>query len=371
MCALFSASGVVTPFLPRWLEEDRGLNGVEIGAVVAAGQLVRIFIGPVIAAWADGFRDRRTPIRILTIAGLGLYAFFSVSSGFVALLMFSLAAATFTQALTPLVEAAALRASQTGAIPFGVARGIGSGAFILANVGAGWLIGVYGPQVTIVWLLASLVLATASAWILKPDAAPQSAASLGFRGRLRRGGALMLEPRFLRIVVGSGLIQSAHAFYYSFSVLVWRGQGVSDSAAGMLWAFGVAVEIAFLALLPQIEKRATPETLLLLGGAGALVRWSALAFAPTGFLLWPIQALHALTFAATHVAALRLVFREAPEEIAGLAQTFYAALSGGVLLGTATLASGLLYDRFGAGGYWAMAALAAAGLWIAAPLRRT
>jgi PPP family 3-phenylpropionic acid transporter len=40
-----------------------------------------------------------------------------------------------------------------------------------------------------------------------------------------------------------------------------------------------------------------------------------------------------------------------------------------VLIGAATLVSGVLYDRFGAGGYWAMAVLAALGLWIVAPLR--
>ena len=37
--------------------------------------------------------------------------------------------------------------------------------------------------------------------------------------------------------------------------------------------------------------------------------------------------------------------------------------------GLATAASGPLYDRFGAGGYWAMAAMAVAGLVAAAPLR--
>ena len=45
-------------------------------------------------------------------------------------------------------------------------------------------------------------------------------------------------------------------------------------------------------------------------------------------------------------------------------------LSAGLLIGLATAASGPLYDRFGAGGYWAMAAMAVAGLFAAIPLRR-
>ena len=46
-----------------------------------------------------------------------------------------------------------------------------------------------------------------------------------------------------------------------------------------------------------------------------------------------------------------------------------SVLSAGVLIGLATAVSGPLYDRYGAGGYWAMAALAGAGLIAALPLR--
>jgi PPP family 3-phenylpropionic acid transporter len=86
-----------------------------------------------------------------------------------------------------------------------------------------------------------------------------------------------------------------------------------------------------------------------------------MAFAPLGPALWTLQALHAFTFAATHVGAMRVIQREAPEEVAGLAQTLYAALGGGLILGLATLSAGGLYDSVGAAGYGAMAAMAAVG----------
>jgi PPP family 3-phenylpropionic acid transporter len=275
------------------------------------------------------------------------------------------------QAAGPLVESAALRASETGRIPFGIARGIGSAAFIFANVAGGALIARFGMGVAPGWVLASLAAAAFAGWFaLKPDPAPPDAALLGFRGRLGVGFRLLMTRPFARIVLGAGLIQAGHGFYYGFSVLVWSAQGLSATTIGLLWGFGVAIEVLFLASLAQIEKRASPEALLLIGGAGGLVRWSVLAAAPSGLLLWLAQGLHALSFAAVHVGALRLVMRSAPEEVVGLAQTIYAALAAGALLGLATLASGYLYDRFGAGGYGAMAALAGLGLLIAAPLVR-
>ena len=108
----------------------------------------------------------------------------------------------------------------------------------------------------------------------------------------------------------------------------------------------------------------------MVGSATAVLRWSAMAFAPPLWLLWPLQALHALTFAATFLAGVQIVERLAPRDSQTAAQTLGSALSAGLLIGLATAASGPLYDRFGAGGYWAMAAMAAAGLLAAAPLRR-
>jgi len=95
-----------------------------------------------------------------------------------------------------------------------------------------------------------------------------------------------------------------------------------------------------------------------------------MAFAPPLWLLWPLQALHALTFAATFLAGVQIVERLAPREAETAAQTLSSVLSAGVLIGVATALSGPLYDRWGAGGYGAMAVMAAAGLLAALPLRR-
>jgi PPP family 3-phenylpropionic acid transporter len=286
-------------------------------------------------------------------------AFFFMADGFWALLAFGFVALSLSQAMTPLVEVAVLRATAEGKIGYGVSRGIGSIAFIIANMAGGVLIARFGLGAVVVWILSALTLTVASAWFgLKPeirDAAPTRAARAGGLGELLR------NRRFLVLIFACGLIQSAHGFYYGFSTLVWRAQGVSPEIVGVLWAFGVAVEVVFLWSLPAVERRIRPEALILMGAGGAVARWLAMGFAPLGLVLWPLQALHVLSFAAAHVGAMRLLSREAPEHAAAMAQTLYAALSAGLLMGVSSLLSGYLYDVSGARGYWAMAALAAAG----------
>lgn len=372
MACLFSTMGMVLTFLPRWLEAERGLSGAEIGAVLSLAQLARILTGAGIAFWADGAADRRMPIRLVALASLGAYAvFLLIADGFWALLIAGFIALTLSQALTPLIEAAALRATAQGNMSYGVARGIGSVSFIFATVAGGALIARFGLGAVVVWILAAFAALCVSAWFgLKPDPA-RDAARLSNRARAGAAMRLLTSARFVVLIVSCGLIQCAHAFYYGFSTLVWRGQGIGAEIIGLLWGFGVAVEVALLWRLASIERRFSPEALILIGAAGAALRWSVMGFAPIGWVLWPLQALHALSFAATHVGAMRLLTREAPEAAAATAQTFYAALSSGLLMGAAMFLSGMLYDEIGARGYWAMTLIAAAGGFLALLLTRT
>ena len=360
MSALFGTTGVILVFLPRWLEVERALSGAEIGAVLSLAQFARIFTGPAIAYWADGLNDRGAALKLVSLAALISYAaFFFLAQGFWQLLAIGFVALSLTQSLNPLIEAATLRATAQGKLSYGVARGIGSAAFIVANVAGGALISRFGLGAVVVWVLTGLALVVATSWLgLKRDP------PLAVPTRSARAGALqdlLRNRRFLILILACGLIQSAHGFYYGFSTIVWRGQGLSPELVGVLWAFGVAVEIGFLFSLPFIERRVTPEALILMGAGGGVARWLAMGFAPLGFVLWPLQALHALSFAAAHIGAMRLIHREASDNAATMAQTLYAALSGGILMGSSTLVSGYLYDLAGAAGYWAMAAIAAAG----------
>lgn len=360
MSCLFCAYGMTLAFLPRWLEVERGLDGASIGAILSLAQFARIFTGPAVAYWADGAGDRRTPIRLALVAAVIAYAaFFFLAHDFWTLLAIGFVALSLTQAATPLVEGATLRATAEGKMSYGIARGIGSITFIIANIAGGILISRFGLGAVVVWALSLLSLAALSAWTtLKPDP-PLTRAHPAARFDALR--TLLRSRRFIILVIACGLIQSGHAFYYSFSVIVWRGQGIPAELVGVLWAFGVAVEVVFLWSLTSIERRITPEALILIGAGGGVLRWLALGFGPTGLALWPLQALHALSFAAAHVGAMRLLYREAPESGAAMAQNIYAALSSGLLMGAATLLSGVLYDAVGERGYWAMAALALSG----------
>ena len=112
----------------------------------------------------------------------------------------------------------------------------------------------------------------------------------------------------------------------------------------------------------DLEVRYEDGQALIGGAVAATLRWSLMSFDPPLAVLMPLQLLHALTYGATHLAAIHFIARAVPEAAAGTAQALYASVAAGVIMGAATLASGPLFAAYGGGAYWAPAALSTVGL---------
>ena len=360
--SIFIGTGASLPYMPVWFRAQ-GLSGLQIGVILAAPMLARLFITPVLAVWADGFRIRRTPMILFGIAaGVG-FGLIGVVNGFGPWLFFWLAATSFLSTIIPLADVLTMRRARLVGFNYGLPRGIGSIAFVIANIVMGALIARTGPDVVIYWICASGLLVGLAAWtLLPPDPVHDTGERPGRRDRWRGVSELMRNRPFLLAVGSTGLIQATHAFYYAFSALLWKAQGLSATLVGLLWATGVAAEIAFMWFLEPWRRRMGPERLVVIGGVAALVRWTAFAFSPPVWLLFPLQTLHALSFAAVFMGSLQLIERNAPAHSASAAQTISSAFSGGLIVGLATLASGRLYDLVGERGYLGMALLAVVGL---------
>ena len=365
---LYVSTGVSSPYIAVWFKA-RGLSGGQIGAILALPLLARVLTGPVLAIWADRFRLRRTAILIMAGASAALYAAMMATSGFWSWLGLWFLAASLFGACSPLTDVIVLRRAARDGFAYAFPRGIGSAAYIVGNIGCGALLAPFGAQVVMTWITAAAVLSAMLARVLLPPE-PVWREATARTDRLGGLGALLRDRSFMLMVISVGLIQGAHAFYYSFSTLVWRAQGLSPTVIGLLWGVGVGVELAFLWFGERWRRRLGAERLLILGGIGAVVRWTAFAFSPPVWLLFPLQALHTFSFTATFIASLQLVERLSPPQSASAAQTLNAALYSGVLIGAATLASGPLFDHFGALGYLAMSAMAGAGVIGALYLRR-
>ena len=357
---LFVVVGIQLPFFPVWLQA-KGLDAEAIGLVVATPILVRVVAVPIAARLADR-RGALRQVLVASSAGAALgYALVGWAEGLPAILASVALAAALAAPAIPLADAYALKGLALRRRAYGPVRLWGSAAFIAANFAAGFASGYIAPT-GYIWLIvaASAVAAAASLALrpLWPAVEPE-------RGAPRRRRRLLAMPGVLPVAVGASLIQASHAVYYGFSTLDWTAKGLSGTAIGALWALGVAAEIVLFALSPRVPAL-TPRTLLLVGAAGAAVRWTGMALDPPAALLVPLQCLHALSFGASFLGAVQFLSRLAPEGEAATAQGDFSTLQG-VVAAAATGLSGVLYGSFGTLAYGAMAACAAVGgivIWV-------
>ena len=135
---------------------------------------------------------------------------------------------------------------------------------------------------------------------------------------------LLRDPAFLAVVAAASLIQASHAVYYGFSALEWRGAGLDGTTIAALWGLGVIAEIVLFAMSGRLPPFFQPSVLLMIGAAGATLRWAAMALDPPALVLPWLQLLHAASFGATHLGALGFVARHAPAGQGATAQGYLA-----------------------------------------------
>lgn len=385
--ALFLAYGVVVPYFPVWLDA-RGLDPLQISTVTAAPLFIRLLVTPGVSLLADRLGNYRLVITALASTALSMLLVLTVVSGYGPILIIGVAFLLANGTIMPLVETVAVRAVRAEGLDYGRMRLWGSVTFIVANFVGGIAIEAWGGEVAL-WLMMAASAAMIGASLLltrtpahpaprqgakstPPQADPQAAtgptddgsASAAARPRWRHTSpARLLGSRlFVLFLIAIGCTHGAHATFYTFGAIYWQSQGMPAVWVGTLWAIAVSAEVLLFAYSAPFVRRIGPAGLIVTGAAASVVRWTAMAFDPPLAVLVPLQALHALTYGASHLGAILFIARAVPHHGMGSAQAFYSTVAAGLMVGTVGLISGALYTRLGGEVFFVPAVVAAVGL---------
>ena len=361
----FLFAGAHLPFWPLWLK-DWGLSEAEIGAYSAAAIAMRVALGVVLPWIADRLNAPRRMLAILALLMAVLYAAHFWIETRPILFMATLAAAAVAAGMLPMADALSLRAADRNGFAYATARSVGSAAFLAANLVCGLAVARWGVDAALWWIILSF---PPLIWLGLRH--PGGAGAPVGRPRLAEAWRLLKSPVFLAAMIAGAATQGSHAVLYAYGSIHWASQGIGDAAIGALWALGVAVEVALMAIWGKalIDWLGAAGAILLAAGAGVF-RWIVMTFDPGLIWLWPLQALHGLTFTAAHLGVMAFVQVAAPPQLAATAQGLTGALAGGIVMAGASFAAAWAYPAFGPDAYWIGAALALAGAAAAIALGR-
>lgn len=369
--ALFVVYGMHVPFMPLWLKW-KGLSAGEISAIMAAPFFLRVAITPAVALFADRTGAHRAVMVRLAWAALILVLALSQAPPFWPLLAAAVSLIICNATLMPLAETMTVAGMREAGFDYGRVRLWGSLTFIAASFLGGLIIDRTGAGAG-VWLVALGCVMTVMATHLLPRVRAEVATLGAATSPLWQAAEprqLLSSKPFAIFLVAAGSVQAAHATFLTYGTLIWQGQGMSAGLCGALWAIAVLAEVFFFAYSGALMQRFGPANLLLAAAGLSVLRWAAMAFDPPLVLLVPLQMLHAITYGASHAAAIHFIHQTVPLNLQGSAQALYATMAAGLAMFISTLAAGWLYASAGSKAYLAMAVLAGLALAASFALRK-
>lgn len=357
----FAAIGAFNPYAPLWFKE-LGFSTLAIGTLSALQSWTRVF-APYAWGWLGDHGGQRVRlIRIGALASLIAASGLLVARGYGWVAACTVLLFLANGAVIPLSEASLAKHLQgvqgMDSGRYGRVRMWGSVGFIAAVLAYGAVLEAAG----IGWFPWLVVLMYALLWgaamrvpLARDDVSGREHAPPVLTVLRRPEVAWFFGSVFFTVL--------AHTALYAFFSLYLDSLGYAKSTVGVLWGVSVAVEIAFFWFQGKIGERFAPHRWLQWAALAAVLRF--IATAAGGSWLWVLvlaQALHAVTFAAQHVACIVLINRHFPGPLRGRGQALYTTLGYGIPGVIGGVGGGWLSTQFGfAAVFWAAATAALMG----------
>lgn len=365
----FTFLGVYMTFFPLWLRHERGIGAQEIAWVWSAATLARTIAGPLWSQRVDRSGRPQQTLLWLSLGSFVAFLGFLTADSVSGLVGWSFLFGCFYPPIHAIHDTLVMRTARRAGFVFSQLRAIGSVAFLVAVLAAGFWLDT-ASESTIYWILLAALLAMLLSSFALPADVPGTGAAAGAGEMGAPIGALLASGPFVLLLLSSGLIQGSHAVYYSYSALHWQSHGIAESTTGQLWAEGVLAEIVLFFVARASIDRLRPTTLLMMGGVFGAVRWLVLGSTVSVPVLFLVNWLHAVSFGCTFLGALRAIERRVPAGRRTTAQGLHGAAAMGLGIVLAALLGGYLFESSPAAAFYAMGVLALLGAGLGFVLRR-
>ena len=327
----FSIVGVYIIFMPKVLSTV-GYSASEIGIIFAAAPLIR-FILPFL--FIRGLQLNSKIFNVsLFLSFLSAVSFYLSLDNFYALLLSNIAFGIGLSLILPYVEVIALHS--IGKESYGKVRLFGSlGFIIVALVLVKFL---SSPYVALDFLLVvTLLMAITAYFVQKLNAKDETVENEHIKSDINL-------LRDWQLWLGLLLMQTSFGSFYNFFTIYETDNGISLDMTIYLWSFGVLVEVAMLYFQGRF-LRGNLLNLLQITIFATAIRWFLVFAYPTNLeVLFFAQALHALSFALFHSAAISYLYHLYKHR--SLAQQFFSGITYGLGGLSGALLSGFIYEYY-------------------------
>ncbi len=345
--AVFAVFGAVTPYLPIYLRDVKGLGSAEIGLIFAAGQS-GVLVMPILMTYlADRYRLVRPLLMALFCCNvIAMTALIGVVGFWASLVCIALNRLStqpqvalgdglfFTHQSDPTQPRASFSAVRVwGTVGFIVPSLVIYAGYHLGN-GREWM-----PYVTVGFALFGI--ANTIGLPARSNPPEHAKAILPTLAAAR----VLLQPSLAFFCLGVGFVIFSNMAFYGFYPLYLTSEvGIDERWVGLISSIGVGFEIFYVLALDRLRRRFGFGGLIALGGAASVFRLACLAFLPTPFFAVVFQVFHGLTVIAFMILPVMYLNTFAEAGFRNSIQGLFAMIVSGLFAIAGNIAAGQLAE---------------------------
>ncbi|WP_339229415.1 MFS transporter [Oceanobacillus sp. FSL K6-2867] len=352
----FHASNtILISFLPLYLYY-RGLNGTEIGWVLAVESCASLLAQPIWGYLSDKFKTVR---KILFICVIGLLIGSSIFFQMDTLSTILITGAAFYFFATPigaLSDSLAQRRADELNVSFGSIRMWGSVGFAISALIVGKILDQFGVQYMI-WPYLFFGFVILLVLIPMQDVKVESEPV-----KLKDVRRIVANKPFLLFLAVIVFITITHRMNDYYIALYIAELGGSESLVGLAWFMGVISEAAVFALAGFWFRKYRTLIFIIFAAILYTIRWFLYAYVDDPMHVIALQFMHGLTFGVFYTAAFEYVTRLIPSFLQSTGHLIFFSVYFGLSGIIGSLAGGPIIEVFGGSTmYLFMGSLAAIG----------
>lgn len=354
---LFHATNtIILSFLPLYLK-FKGLNGTEIGWVLAIGPLASIISQPFWGYLSDKYKTVKTMLIISVIGMLIASIIFFQMNHLLAILIIGAVFYFFSSPVGALSDSLAQRRANDLQVSFGSIRMWGSIGFAFSSLVVGHILTEIGVQY-IIWpyvIFGSILLVVAfSIKDVKTDSEPVSFEDVRGLFNYRPYIIFLLFMLFITI---------SHRANDSFIGIYIAELGGAENLVGIAWFVGVMSEAAVFALAVFWFRKLNPILFIILAGILYAMRWFIYGSIDSPLTIILFQVLHGATFGIFYVASFDFVTKLIPKNLQATGHLIFYSVLFGISGIIGSLSGGFIIENYsGATLYKMMGATSSIGV---------
>lgn len=335
-----ATNSILITFLPLYLG-NKGLNGTEIGWVLAIGPLASIFSQPFWGYMSDKYQTVKKTL-LFCVSGLLITSvlFFHMNT-IIAILFMGAIFYFFTTPIGGLADSLAQRRAYDLNRSFGSIRTWGSIGAATSALIIGELLHEFGVSYMVwpyLFFGVCALLAIFKLTDVKVNADPVQLKDLWI---------IIHNKPFLIFLLIIMFITISHRANDSFLGLYMMQLGGSERLVGIAWFVGVASEATVFALARVWFKKYHAFIFIIAAGLLYSIRWFVYAGTANPVHIIAFQASHGLTFGLFYVAAFDYISSIIPKNLQSTSHLVFYAVFFGVSGIIGSLLGGALFDSFG------------------------